>query len=59
MIFRIFQKWKILHMLRRTVFGYHIQHNNETKNAILHSQYHHTMYGNIVFNRFNILLAIG
>lgn len=46
-------------MLRRTVFGYHIQYNNETEDAILHSQYHHSMYGNIVFNRFNILSALG
>lgn len=45
-------------MLWRAVFGYHIQHNDATENALLYGEYYHTMYGNIIFDGAHILFAI-
>lgn len=53
------QKWKILHVLRWTVLRYHIQHHDEKKNVILHSQYHHSVHGNLIPHGLNLLLTIG
>lgn len=52
------KKWKVLHLLWRTVFGYNIQHNNETKNVVLYCKYNHTVHGNIISDSAHILLAV-
>lgn len=48
---------EILHVLRRALFGHHVQHHNETENAVLHSQSHHSMYGHLLPDYFDLLPA--
>lgn len=44
-------------MLRRAVPGHHIQHHDAEKNAVLHSEHHHPLYGHLLSYRPHILPA--
>ena len=52
------EKHEILHVLRRTLFRYYVQHHHEAKDAVLHGQSHHSLHWHHISDRFGFLFAI-
>lgn len=53
------QKWKILHMLWRTVSWYHLQHNYASQNTVLYRKLNYPLHGHQFSNDTGILPAVG
>lgn len=45
-------------MLRRALFGHHVQHHHASQNALLHGQPHHPLYGHLLSDYIDILPAV-
>ena len=45
-------------MLRRALFGHHVQHHHASQNALLHGQPHHPLYGHLLSDHIDILPAV-
>jgi len=56
---RFRQEREILHVLRRTVLGHHVQHHHAEENAVLHGEFDHTVHGHIVSHDTRVLPAVG
>lgn len=55
----LLQEREVLHVLRRTLLGHHLQHNYATKNAFLYSKPDNTLHGYIVPHCACVLLTVG
>lgn len=52
------QQWEILHVLRRTVSGHHVQYYHAPQDAVLHGQHHHSVHGHLVPDGAHVLPAV-
>jgi hypothetical protein len=54
----ILQKREILHLLRRTVPGHHVQHHDASQDSLLHREHHYTMHGHLLSHCAHLLPAV-
>lgn len=52
------QQWKILHLLRWTVFGHHVQRDDAPENPVLHRQSNYSVHGHQFPDHIGVLFAI-
>lgn len=53
------QKREVLYVLRRAVFGHHVQHHDAKENIILYGEHYYSLHGNIVPDSTDVLPAFG
>lgn len=54
----ILQEREILHLLRRTIPGHHVQHHDASQDSLLHRESHYPLHGHLLSHCASILFAI-